>query len=164
MQTLPACLVAASPACPPAPPPTQAVAAEEKDCRVLNLGAGAGLHAMLALRAGAHHVTAVERWLYLALACKESLAANGVSPGPAVHKKTAAQVKTLRCRLHQLTTTGPIPLTFSPSFLRSPHPNSPPPVQGGAVPGGVQAAHRPARAGGRPRVLQPAGGQHSGRG
>lgn len=54
----------------------QAVAAEDKDCRVLNLGAGAGLHAMLALRAGAHHVTAAERWLYLALACKDCLVAN----------------------------------------------------------------------------------------
>jgi protein arginine N-methyltransferase 7 len=31
---------------------------------------------MMALRAGAFHVTAVERWLYLALACKESLIAN----------------------------------------------------------------------------------------
>ena len=36
----------------------------------------AGLHAMMALRAGAHHITAVERWLYLSLACKESLVAN----------------------------------------------------------------------------------------
>lgn len=33
----------------------------------------AGLHAMMALRAGAEHVTAVDRWLYMALACKESL-------------------------------------------------------------------------------------------
>lgn len=57
----------------------QAVAAGDRDVRVLNLGAGAGLHAMTALRAGAHHVTAVERWLYLALACKESLAANKAS-------------------------------------------------------------------------------------
>lgn len=57
----------------------KAVAAEDKDCRVLNLGAGAGLHAMLALRAGAHHVTAVERWLYLALACKECMLANEFS-------------------------------------------------------------------------------------
>lgn len=61
------------------PPPHQAVAAGDRDVRVLNLGAGAGLHAMTALRAGAHHVTAVERWLYLALACKESLAANKAS-------------------------------------------------------------------------------------
>ena len=38
--------------------------------------AAAGLHAMMTLRAGAHHVTAVERWLYLSLACKESLVAN----------------------------------------------------------------------------------------
>ncbi|KAL4451864.1 hypothetical protein ABPG75_007526 [Micractinium tetrahymenae] len=57
----------------------QAVAAEDKDCRVLNLGSGAGLHAMMALRAGAHHVTAVERWLYLALACKECMLANEFS-------------------------------------------------------------------------------------
>lgn len=54
------------------------MADEDKDCRVLNLGSGAGLHAMMALRAGAHHVTAVERWLYLALASKECLAANKV--------------------------------------------------------------------------------------
>ena len=33
---------------------------------------------MMALRAGAHHVTAVERWLYLALLCKECLEANKV--------------------------------------------------------------------------------------
>lgn len=32
---------------------------------------------MMALREGAHHVTAVERWLYLAMACKEALVANG---------------------------------------------------------------------------------------
>ncbi len=31
------------------------------DCRVLLLGAGAGLLAMVALRAGAYHVTCVER-------------------------------------------------------------------------------------------------------
>lgn len=54
----------------------------DKDCRVLNLGAGAGVHAALALRAGARHVTAVERWLYLALVCKETLEANQVPPTP----------------------------------------------------------------------------------
>ena len=102
----------------------KAIIAEDKDCRVLNLGAGAGrsaalatqppvccprletlparsrqrvalafcvisrpcalhagLHAMMALRAGALHVTAAERWLYLALACKESLQANKASRG-----------------------------------------------------------------------------------
>ena len=32
---------------------------------------------MVAMDAGAHHVTAVERWLYLSLACKESLTTNG---------------------------------------------------------------------------------------
>ena len=37
----------------------------------------AGLHAMAALDAGAHHVTAVERWLYLSLTCKETLKLNG---------------------------------------------------------------------------------------
>ena len=35
---------------------------------------------MMALRAGARHVTAVERWLYLSLACKESLVANKFAP------------------------------------------------------------------------------------
>jgi len=35
---------------------------------------------MTALQAGAHHVTAVERWLYLSLACKETLAKNQVDP------------------------------------------------------------------------------------
>ena len=58
-----------------------AIEARDMDCRVLNLGAGAGLHAAAALRAGAVHVTAVERWLYLALACKEVLAANQVRRG-----------------------------------------------------------------------------------
>lgn len=38
-----------------------------------SVGVWAGLHAMMALRAGAEHVTAVDRWLYMALACKESL-------------------------------------------------------------------------------------------
>ena len=33
----------------------------------------AGLHAMMALKAGARHVTAVDRWLYMALACREAL-------------------------------------------------------------------------------------------
>ena len=31
---------------------------------------------MVALDAGAHHVTSVERWLYLSLACKETLTTN----------------------------------------------------------------------------------------
>eukprot|EP00887_Chlorella_sp_A99_P001822 scaffold19.g1822.t1 len=52
---------------------------QDRDCRVLDLGAGAGLHAMTALRAGALHVTAAERWLYMALACKEVLVANQFS-------------------------------------------------------------------------------------
>ena len=46
---------------------------------MLVLGGGAGLTPMLALRAGAHHVTVAERWLYLAMASKESLLANGYS-------------------------------------------------------------------------------------
>lgn len=33
-------------------PTLQAITAEDKDCRVLNLASGAGLHAMMALRAG----------------------------------------------------------------------------------------------------------------
>eukprot|EP00884_Botryococcus_braunii_P006992 jgi/Botrbrau1/16294/Bobra.0066s0063.1 len=47
------------------------------DPRLLHVGAGAGLYTMMALRAGAHHVTAVERWLYLASSCNEVLQANG---------------------------------------------------------------------------------------
>ena len=35
---------------------------------------------MTALQAGAHHVTAVERWLYLSLACKETLTKNRMEP------------------------------------------------------------------------------------
>ena len=45
----------------------------------MNLGCGAGLLAMEALRAGAHHVTATDRWLYHAMAAKESLLNNGFS-------------------------------------------------------------------------------------
>ncbi|KAK9836263.1 hypothetical protein WJX81_000365 [Elliptochloris bilobata] len=55
----------------------QQIDAQDKDVRVLDIGAGAGLHALVALRAGAKHVTAVERWLYLSLATKQSLVANG---------------------------------------------------------------------------------------
>ena len=47
------------------------------DARVLHIGCGAGYLTMEALRAGAHHVVACDRWLYLAMACKESLLANG---------------------------------------------------------------------------------------
>ena len=46
------------------------------DARVLDLSSGAGLHAMAALRAGARHVTCCERWLYLAMAAKESFVTN----------------------------------------------------------------------------------------
>jgi len=60
-----------------------ALAEDERDARVLVLGAGggAGLLPLLALRAGVKHVTCAERWLYLATGAKESLAANGVDPG-----------------------------------------------------------------------------------
>ncbi|GHP04547.1 hypothetical protein PPROV_000330100 [Pycnococcus provasolii] len=49
----------------------------DRDARVLNVAAGPGLHAMAALDAGARHVTCVERWLYLAMSCKEVLLTNG---------------------------------------------------------------------------------------
>lgn len=52
---------------------------DAKDARVLNIGCGAGLLAMEALRAGAHHVTATDRWLYHAMAAKENLLNNGFS-------------------------------------------------------------------------------------
>ena len=45
----------------------------------MNMRCGAGLLAMEALRAGAHHVTATDRWLYHAMAAKESLLNNGFS-------------------------------------------------------------------------------------
>jgi protein arginine N-methyltransferase 7 len=53
--------------------------ADARDVRVLNLGCGAGLLAMEALRAGAHHVVATDRWLYHATAAKENLLNNGFS-------------------------------------------------------------------------------------
>lgn len=53
--------------------------ADAKDARVLNIGCGAGVNTMLALKHGAHHVTASERWLYLAMATKENLLNNGFS-------------------------------------------------------------------------------------
>ena len=53
------------------------ISAEDKDCRVLNLGSGSGLYAMMCLKAGAHHVTCAERWLYLAMSSKELLLSNG---------------------------------------------------------------------------------------
>jgi protein arginine N-methyltransferase 7 len=49
----------------------------DKDCRVLNVGAGSGLNTMMCLEAGAYHVTATERWLYLAMSSKEVLLDNG---------------------------------------------------------------------------------------
>ena len=62
---------------------TQAVAAiRARGCeaRVLDLASGAGLVAMHAVRAGAAHVTCVDRWLYLAGSCHEALRSNGIGP------------------------------------------------------------------------------------
>ena len=42
-----------------------------------HLGCGAGVMSMEALRAGAHHVVAADRWLYHAMAAKENLLNNG---------------------------------------------------------------------------------------
>lgn len=47
------------------------------DCRVLILGGGAGALAMMALDAGARHVTTVDRWLYQTQSCQEVLQHNG---------------------------------------------------------------------------------------
>ena len=49
---------------------------EDRDARVLMMGGGAGVLPGLALLKGARHVTVAERWLYLALACKETLEEN----------------------------------------------------------------------------------------
>lgn len=49
------------------------------DPRVMVLGS-AFIIPLMALRAGALHVTVVEQWLYLALGCKGVLQANGVDP------------------------------------------------------------------------------------
>ena len=57
----------------------QAIESRDMDCRVLNVGAGGGMHALMALEAGARHVTCTERWLYLATSCKEVLKANGIA-------------------------------------------------------------------------------------
>ena len=51
--------------------------ADARDARVLHLGCGAGVMSMEALRAGAHHVVAADRWLYHAMAAKENLLNNG---------------------------------------------------------------------------------------
>ena len=50
---------------------------DARDARVLHLGCGAGVMSMEALRAGAHHVVAADRWLYHAMAAKENLLNNG---------------------------------------------------------------------------------------
>ncbi len=40
-----------------------AIIARGRECRVLVVGAGAGLVPLVALKAGAKHVTCVERWV-----------------------------------------------------------------------------------------------------
>ena len=56
----------------------KALRARDLDVRALHLGCGAGLLSLLALRHGAVHVTCVEHSLYLAMAAKDALQANGV--------------------------------------------------------------------------------------
>jgi len=60
-----------------------ALQAEDKDARVLHLGSSGGLLPLLSLKHGARHVTAAERWLYMALSCKEALDGNGVDSAKA---------------------------------------------------------------------------------
>eukprot|EP00210_Caulerpa_lentillifera_P006726 g6428.t1 len=48
--------------------------------RLLCIGTGSSLLAMVALKAKATHVTIAERWLYLAQSCKETLELNGFDP------------------------------------------------------------------------------------
>jgi len=48
----------------------------DTDARVLNLSCGPGVQAVHAVRAGARHVTATDRWLYLSLATKETMLEN----------------------------------------------------------------------------------------
>ena len=52
---------------------------DAKDARVLNIGCGAGLNAMCALKSVRITPRRRERWLYLAMACKENLLSNGYS-------------------------------------------------------------------------------------
>lgn len=47
---------------------------------------------MVALKAGARHVTAVERWLYLALAASECLEANKFSADQYKVRRPAGQL------------------------------------------------------------------------
>ena len=74
---------------------------QDKDVRVLCLGAAAGLLPLLALRHGARHVTAAERWLYMALSCDEHLKANGIS---------AEQAKVVYKRPTDLTLGADVPV------------------------------------------------------
>ena len=74
---------------------------QDKDVRVLCLGAAAGLLPLLALRHGARHVTAAERWLYMALSCNDHLKANGI---------TAEQAKVVYKRPSDLTLGADVPV------------------------------------------------------
>jgi len=74
---------------------------QDKDARVLCLGSGAGLLPLLALRHGARHVTAAERWLYMALSCNDHLKANGV---------TEEQAKVVYKRPTDLTLRADVPV------------------------------------------------------
>ena len=53
-----------------------ALESADTDARVLNLNCGPGVSAVHAIRAGARHVTATDRWLYLSLAAKETMLEN----------------------------------------------------------------------------------------
>ena len=53
-----------------------ALESSDTDARVLNLSCGPGVSAVHAIRAGARHVTATDRWLYLSLAAKETMLEN----------------------------------------------------------------------------------------
>ena len=53
-----------------------ALESSDTDARVLNLSCGPGVSAVHAMRAGARHVTATDRWLYLSLAAKETMLEN----------------------------------------------------------------------------------------
>ena len=58
---------------------------------------------MMVLRAGARHVTAVDRWLYMALACKESLVRLPELPLPALmpHDVSVGQTIMDACHMSQ---------------------------------------------------------------
>ena len=97
------------------------VQARDCDARVLHVGSGAGLLTMIALRHGAHHVTCLERWLYLALATKESLQRNAFPEEAAavVYKRPtdAALGADVRCACNVLLLDGILDDGFMASGL-----------------------------------------------